>query len=243
MVVCDRQFFGLQLAFASRVSHLSGLSLPRTLLSYTNIYIRFGLGWGFDFDPDQPFWKEYLAGLQDAKDACEWTYDFYLARASQPVVPPPEVARFGCFSYERSDHGRIQLHFHNAETEGRSPLGDERLDRRLAELTELCKHVKQTEAHPLCITGASWLYNLEAYRRLFPASYVATARAVRRFQHFSLWGQFLDRHGSTRPDMADAFLRRLERQASLDGLEQCFSLQVLAVEAPMQKFYDFYGVD
>ncbi len=89
----------------------------------------------------------------------------------------------------------------------------------------------------------SWLYNLDAYRRLFPISYLATAHAAaHRFQHMPLWGQFVDRHGAMKEPATRQFLARLERQSSLDGLERCFPLQALAVEAPVQDFYAFYGL-
>jgi hypothetical protein len=57
-----------------------------------------------------------------------------------------------------------------------------------------------------------------------------------------LWGQFLDRRGAIRADIAREFLARLERQSGLDDLSRCFPLQALAVEAPGQDFYNFYGI-
>jgi len=90
--------------------------------------------------------------------------------------------------------------------------------------------------------GASWLYNLDAYRRRFPPSYVASARVVdHRFQHMPLWGQFLDRHGEIRTSMASRFRECLARQSSREGLDECFPFRVLAVEAPASEFHDFYG--
>jgi hypothetical protein len=93
------------------------------------------------------------------------------------------------------------------------------------------------------VVGASWLYNLEAYRRLFPKSYLATAHVIHgRFQHMPLWGQFVARNGEIKESRAHQFLERLGRQSSLEGLDDCFPLQVLRVEAPMRELYDFYGV-
>jgi len=233
-----KAFFDLQLRFADRVTVLSGLPLARALLEYTNLYIRFGLGRGFD--PAHPIWQEYVAGLQDADDRREWTYRFYLTRP-EAVAAPNVVATSGCFSYARLGDDRIRLHFQNAEPDGRSPLGIERLGRRLADLAALFEHVRRTLPRPLRVVGASWLYNLEAYRRLFPVSYLATARVIGpRFQHMPLWGQFLDRHGEIKAGMTRRFLERLERQSSLDSLDQCFPLQVLSLEAPVREFYDFY---
>ena len=55
-----------------------------------------------------------------------------------------------------------------------------------------------------------------------------------------LWGQFLDRSGEIKESMTRQFLERLEGQASLDSLNQCFPFQVLRVEASVSEFYDFY---
>ena len=55
-------------------------------MSYTNLYIRFGLG--RDFDPAHPTWQEYLAGLHDPDDIAEWTYSFYLKRSDAMAGPP-----------------------------------------------------------------------------------------------------------------------------------------------------------
>jgi hypothetical protein len=239
-VVYAKAFFDLQIQFAQTVSGLAGWPLPRVLLEYTNLYIRFGLG--RDFDPAHPLWREYLAGLGDASDGHEWTYRFYLRRP--PVVMVPNlVATSGCFSYASLDDDRIRLHFHNTEPDNRAPLGIERQAQRLADLTALFARVKCAAPPRVRVVGASWLYNLEAYRRLFPKAYLATAHAIRgRFRHMPLWGQFVDRSGEVRPSVAREFLDRLARQSSLEGLERCFPLQVLGLEAPAREFYEFYGV-
>lgn len=234
-----RAFFDLQLRFARKVAALSGLPLADALLQYTNLYVRFGLG--RDFDPDHAIWREYVAGLRDADDLPEWTYRFYLTR---PETEPPDiVATRGCFSYARLGGDRLRLHFRNAEGDGRSALASDRRGRRIAELAALFAHLRHTSDGAARIVGASWLYNLEAYRRLFPASYLATARvASRRFQHMPLWGQFLDRHGEVRENMTGPFLDRLDRQSDADHLDRCFPFQVLTAEASAPEFYDFYGI-
>jgi hypothetical protein len=238
-VIYAKAFFDLQLQFAHKVTLLSGLPVARALLDYTNLYIRFGLGRGFD--PAHPTWCEYLAGLQQANDTREWTYRFYLRRPDA-MAAPGIVATFGCFSYSRLSGNRIRLHFENSETDGHSSLGMDRRGQRLADLTALFEQVRQTLGQSVQVVGASWLYNLAAYRRLFPISYLATAHVIHRFRNMPLWGQFLDRHGEVKEKMARPFLERLECQSSLDGVGQCFPFQVLSVQAPVTAFYDFYGI-
>ena len=235
-----KAFFGLQLEFAEAVSGLSGLPLARAVLDYTNLYIRVGLG--RDFEPNHPTWQDYAAGLLGAHDRADFTYSFYLARP-ETVVPPGVVATFGCFSSALLSADRIRLHFRNVENAGQSALAMQHRDRRLVDLAELFAHVKYSLRGPVRVVGASWLYNIVAYRRLFPEAYLATARVIQaRFRHMPLWGQFLDRHGNVRENMALAFRKRLHQQSSVLGLDGCFSFQVLSLEAPALEFYDFYGV-
>jgi hypothetical protein len=240
-VIYGRPFFDLQFAFAEKVSTLSGLPLARALLDYTNFYVQFGLA--RDFDVEHPVWQAYLAGLKDADDGRAWTYRFYLTRPHD-VEPPGVATVFGCFSYARLDAGRIRLHFRNVETDGQSPLAGERRGERMAELRALFAHMRGTVGGPVRVIGESWLYNLEAYRRVFPASYLASARvASPRFRHMPLWGQFVDRHGALRRDLADHFLERLRRLPSLERLGECFPFQALALQAPVTDFYEFHGLE
>ncbi len=153
-MIYAKAFIDLQFEFAEAVSRISGLPLARALLVYTNRYIRFALGHGFD--PEHPVWREYLAGLDEARDGREWTYRFY--RQRPPVTPPNVVATFGGFAYARLGDDRIRLHFQNAETDDHtSPLGVERRDRRLAELAAVFGHVKRTSRTPPRVVGMSWL--------------------------------------------------------------------------------------
>ena len=235
-----KALFDLQLTFAETVGAMAGLTLARAVLDYTNLYIRFGLG--REFDPAHPVWQRYVSGLGTAHDAREWTYRFY-ATLAPAVAPPALVATSGCFSYGRLAEDRIRLHFHDADGDGRSPLSSERRGRRRAELAALFEHVRRHENERVRVVGASWLYNLSAYRRLFPETYVTTARVLHgRFRHMPLWGQFIDRGGALRQAAAGEFLSRLSRQSSVDDLDDCFPLQVLGLEAPAPVFYDYYGV-
>jgi hypothetical protein len=93
------------------------------------------------------------------------------------------------------------------------------------------------------VIGASWLYNLPAYRGLFPPSYLATARVIDgRFRSMPRWGPFLDRRGAIRESVRREFLDRLGRQPGMDRLDRCFPLPVLSLDASATEFYDFYRI-
>lgn len=235
----DEAFFDLQIRFARRVAALSGLPLERALLDYTNLYVRFALG--RDFDPGHPVWQDYVAGAAGAADLTDWTWRFFLTRPR--AEPPGLIMTSGCFSYARAAGGYARLHFEDAERDGRSPLHADRQAARLAELRALLEHLRRTQPDVHRLAGVSWLYNLAAYRRLFPGTYLATSKvAGQRFRNMPLWGQFLDRHGAIRKDAAGLLLERVARQPALDGLVLCFPLQPLAVEAPLSDFLVFHGL-
>lgn len=233
-----RDFFDLQLRLARRVAAISGLPLERAILDYTNVYVRLAIG--RDFDAGHPVWREYVAGLNGGGDAVDWTWRFFLTRPAS--APPGLVATFGCFSYARDSTvegaDRIHLHFGNNDPAPGSPLAEARVATRREELRALFAHVQQSQPDVRRVAGLSWLYHLPAYRRLFPESYLATARvAANKFRNMPLWGQFLDRHGHVKPAEAGILHDRLACQTTLDNLAQCFPLQPLAVEAPAAVFY------
>jgi len=90
--------------------------------------------------------------------------------------------------------------------------------------------------------GGSWLYHLEAYRRLFPPGFLASAQAEEPDARFlALWGQFLDHQGQVKPDMAQRFERAVDRAGSLAELMACFPYPVLRLERPLEEFYAFFG--
>jgi hypothetical protein len=239
MIRYSRAFFELQWRFAARIAAMSGMPLEQALLCFTNLYIRFGLGRAFD--ASHPVWRSYIDGLSDATDPVDWTWRFFLTRPQ--VSPPGQIAAFGCFSYSCSSAqgDAIRLHFANAGPRDVSPLSAACIRARRAELRALFEHVRQTRPATRQVLGTSWLYHLPAYRRLFPAGYVETAReSPPRFQNMPLWGQFLDRHGAVRPAVAALFLDRVASRTDTHDLAACFPLRALAVDAPLALFDGFY---
>lgn len=237
----SKAFFDLQIHFARAAANLIDLPIERTLLDYTNIYVRLGLDRAFD--PEHPLWRRYMDGLGQAADMSDWTYDFYLARAEK-ARERSMTSTFGCFSYVMQDAGCVRIHFQNVEPLTVSPLRADRLPERLSELRAMFDHIKRNHKDAARVVGTSWLYNLLAYQRCVPEGYIASARiAGPRFRNMSLWGQFLDRHGGVRPGIAAEFIRRLSTTTNIRDLADTFPLQALAVEAPIAQFYSFYGLE
>jgi hypothetical protein len=234
----SRAFTELLLYFAARVGAVDDISLDEALLRATPLYPNFKLGTAFD--ASLPVWQEFLAGFHQAADPVAWAHEFYLAHARQ-YHPHP----FGCFEYHYEAKTRtVGLHFGNLDTSGSGALSRERRAERMSELRALFAAVRRQHPGAETVQGGSWLYNLPAYRGLFPPKYVFTATPVRpRFTYFDVWGQFLDGKWEVRPQPAQIFRARLARAQTHADLEASFPFWPLAVRGPIQLHYEFYGID
>ncbi len=238
-MIFSRDFFDLNLRFARKVATTGGMSFEDALLNYTHCYVRFTAA--RDFASDNPVWRAFVDGLRAAEDALDWTYAYY--RELQAHAPSRlQGPQFGCFSYNRWQGGLIRLHFHNEEIGDEHPLSLERMPQRLAELRALFTHVREQAPDAPAVHGGTWLYNLKAYRRLFPPEYLASAvQGEGDYGFMALWGQFLDRRGEVRPGPAAQFLERLNRAETLEQALDSFPLKALYVEADVAVFHAFYG--
>jgi hypothetical protein len=239
-----KELFELNFAFVYKASEILGKPWPDLLLNYTHTFRRFRLG--AELDPLNPVWLQFLDGVRQADEPAAYAYQFYLKR-ERDAGPLKREHAFGCFSYALERRGSnivLRIHFANLDAEGAGPLSRERQPERLAELTRMFHHAQQQLASPSRVLGASWLYNLPGYRRLFPPAFIAslTARAP-DFPMLALWGQFLDHHWQVRPDLARIFLERVGKAQTINDLERAFPYAILTANAESEMFYAFYGLD
>ncbi|WP_157991392.1 hypothetical protein [Caldimonas tepidiphila] len=220
--------------FAKRVAELSGTPFRETVGSHTNLYVR--LAMGQFFDASDPEWQQYVEGLLGASDQAAWTHRVHLQRLRFHSGPVPARAE-GCFSYEAIGERCVRLHFHTDVS--KAALTRETCSDRLRELASLFAYLKASSPDGMKVVGASWLYNLHCYRRLFPGRYLASLRPIEHpYQRMPLWGQFLRRDRTVRPEAARCFLAGLARAKSLLELSRCFPLNVQTTTAPATWFYD-----
>lgn len=238
-----RGYFEVQLRFAETITARTARPMADTLREVTNLHRRFGLG-RVQAGPASEGWVRYAAGLARCASAAErldWTVAFF---ADAPPEPPG-ARRFGCFSYELQDEDQVvRIHFSNRDSGGdRGPLVRAKADRRISELREMFGHVRAQHGQARAVRGGSWLYNLEAYRRLFPRDYGASAFEPERVRldGTSSWGQLLDFRGTVKPAMAQALLDNIG-QGDIAAPWRAFPLRALSVESPIAPFYRLYGV-
>ncbi len=229
-------FFNVQIRFAQQVARVSNISFEDALLYYTPIPLHF---MGRPFQPTHPLWQEYLKGLGLATDKARWTYLFCGShRGSDPQSP------YGCFRYHYQENEQlIRIHFINEDTSGLGPLSKARMPARVEELTKMFKDIKKQHPAAQKVRGRSWLYNIEAYKRLFPANYSQSTRVIDDdFCGLVLWGQFLQRDGEIHKKLADTFISQCRQKHTLKELIACFPYPVLEPEGSISSFYDFYRI-
>jgi hypothetical protein len=232
-MIYSQSYFRLQLDFAARVQQLSGQTLVEVLPIFTSFYknfVRQGLQLTID---------ENLSAVQN--ELLPKIYQFYLGAAGQNHR---RGRLFGCFwyDYEESSHA-IRLHFTNNDSATPGALSAERRRRRLLELRQMFEHIRESRPDAASVTGFSWLYNIEPYRRLFPAPYLASATPIYNwFESGAIWGQFLNSAGQLRPEPVARFRRALACLKSFEHLDSCFEYRVLTPRGEIGDFFRFYGV-
>jgi len=239
-------YFELQLRFAECIAGRASMAIDEAVTRYTNLHRRFGLGVIGDAPPSAD-WTRYvrrLTQLGSAGERLAWTQVFYVTCPEE--APSPGQTAFGCFSCEApNEEGAIRIHFNNNKGEaGQGPLSRSNAPLRIDELRAMFAFIRQAYPAAKSVNGASWLYNIEAYRRLFPPDYAASRRLPKgpvRLTGTSNWGQFLDHRGSVKPDLRRQFLDNLET-LDVDAPWRAFPLPSLRTRAPMESFYGFYGV-
>lgn len=236
-----RPYFEVQLRFAQALAERTGEPMTHTALTHTNLHRWFGLG--DPAGPERPEWAAYAEGLRAAvslEAQLDWTEAVFVRSPEESSGRPA----FGCFSYDAPNaEGEVRIHFTNRDADDVSPLTAEKVPRRLADLRAMFADVRERHPQAGFVRGGSWLYNIEAYRRLFPPAYGASRRAPERvhLNGTSSWGQFLDHREAIKPAARDAFLAGLPR---LDPAAPwtAFPLRALQVRAPIGLFYAFYGL-
>jgi hypothetical protein len=212
----------------------------------TNFYRRFGFGNPQD-TPLPSEWHHYthtLTTLETHAQRLAWTQECFV-RAPEESLPPGR-RQFGCFGCDLPDaDGRVRIHFTNQDTDGIGPLSRAKIPARRQDLQALFTFVQRTYPEARSVLGGSWLYNLEAYRRLFPSVY-GDSRTVQEgtthFQGSSSWGQFLDHHEGVKPALREQFLANLTRM-NMRRLWEAFPLLTYRTQAPIQEFFDFLQID
>lgn len=238
-VSCE-SYFSLQLRFAAHYARLAHVPLREAVDTCTNLRRRFG--WMDAAGAAR--WQAFLRGIDDDADHAQLLRHACGIHAARG--PAAAVANsFGCFSYAMQAQGVLRIHFMDAEApagDGPGPLARARMHERVAELRALFAHVRAHQPQAATVLGVSWLYNLDAYKRLFPPEYGASAAPAAFPLHLtgsSTWGQVVDHRQQVKPEMRDALMARLDTM-TVEAPWRVFPLQAKVARAPVASFHAWF---
>jgi hypothetical protein len=242
-----RGFFGLQLRYADALARTGVAPLAGAITFHTNLHRLFAYG-NLGKDKPDPAFLDLVGRAVSAPDEAARLDLIITAYADRPEDAwssdrCPFGKHFAC--EEPNAEGVVRIHFRNkANADAVGPLDISNTEYRRTELKEMFGHVARTWPQAKTVNGASWLYNTEAYRRLFPAEYTASRTPLlgpRSTHGLSHWGQFLDFRGYLKPNVAETFYANLK---ALDPKQPwlAFPYPVLQTTAPFEVFSREYGV-
>jgi hypothetical protein len=241
-VLLDRSYFDLQSAFARRVADLEQLPLGEACRLHTAFYaLARDNDAGVepernDFDPTHPAWVEFEQAIAIGADPAEYAHGAYLEGDVEEESPQGPCFTFNYWPEDRL----VRIHFGN-DSQGLA-LRPESVEARTQELQSILVTIASDHSEAAVVRGTSWLYHLDAYRRLFPPRFIERlSSAGHPHQFAALWCQFIDRHGVVKPDLAIPFLDAIERSSTTYELDGAFPLDVLAATAEIGLFYDQFG--
>ncbi len=243
LIIYPERFFDVQLIFARKVAEVTKQSFADAVLHHTAIYRILGLDWSAN--PAHLTWQEYLQALQqDVKAGAKGTYQFYFARSGS-IPHMSDQQHWGCFAYDYLQKQRkVKLHFSNQDFTEYGALSHQRMNVRQAELQAMFKSIRQEHPEAETVIGSSWLYNIQAYTRLFPGEYGQSARAADRVDYLGrgLWGQFLNHEWQANEQTVGVFLQCVEAATTMQQCDQSFPYQLMLPEAPITVFYTLYDI-
>ena len=170
-------------------------------------------------------------------------------------------SRFGCFCYRYDEDTKtISPHFFNAEAEdewengvliSKGPLSKEKIERRMSELRDMFSDIRTKYPDAQYVKGRSSLYNIEAYRRLFPPTYTVSSDVDYDLALWAgntdIWGQFLGGDKKQKgeygfkKELADEFLEKV-KEVPLDRLADALPMPPRNASGNIEDFYSFYGI-
>jgi hypothetical protein len=232
-------FFEIQEYFARRVSLIVRVPFEEALLMYTSFYKRIGVG-NWDFNPDNPFWISFIERINGGQLPAEAAFELYKATQRRNI---DKTKRFGCMGFDCRGK-TIVIHFRNDFNSAQGPLSMHHISDRLAELKEMFKYISGYYCNAQFVEGCSWLYNYEAYRRLFPPEYIARMELVNDtpVRLHSAWGQFISSSGEINYKRTAIFKQKVVTAASLVELLDSFPFRIYKSRTEIKLFYSFYGI-
>lgn len=236
-----KDFFSLLIIYAQKRAEIEDIEILESVKLYTPIYFLIG-NYSFEFDPSSSIWIQLINRYKNGEDLVEISYSLHVVNYQNHSK---RRKWYGCFGYKYEENsngnGIIKIHFQNDGKSKEGPLASNQKENRLHELRDMFADIKQSYPNAKYVQGGSWLYNIEAYKRLFPKEFFADMKSrVPKTQILVIWGQFVNSEWEVKTDIADRFLNRLNKAKTVDDLNNAFEMWEFFPSADIKYFYSFY---
>lgn len=247
------EYFDVQVQFAKKWSELTDEPLSEALLRSTALYRRVVDKWAGKDRPLSLDWVDLCQKIEgNPQMATYLVYALYTRLPSSRYLPPdyPEndMKHFGSFSFDyHPDERRVKVHFINLIRGARSGLGLEHLKTRREDLKKMFTFIHDNHEDAREVVGGSWLYNLDAYNRIFSPTY--TKEMYRLYPPKlgyvgnAVWGQFVDSMGGPNRKLCEEFFSNVEKAETVGDLIDAFPYPTLQPHDNIQNFYEFLGIE
>jgi len=237
------EFFDIQLTFAEKVAEVTKesdtpISLDEALTIGTCIRGELGMS-----DNDDR-WEEFLTNLSAIEvrgEKLKHIHERYVEHVHS-IVQDTSAPTWGPFYYHIHKHEGDTLayiHFANRIRHEASPLSRDKISVRTEEIKDMISHIREQHPEIQEVMSISWVYNLNAMQRLFPAQFTATAKEMVWRGHFArmnLWGQFLRHDGSVNDKRVASFLNEVSSARKLEDLTTAFPFKPLFARCALEEF-------
>jgi hypothetical protein len=193
-------------------------------------------------------WKEYAKAVHASTDVL-WVTEHFFANSGE--MRDHSKDDFWPFRYDYNERDGVPtIHVHFGSLGFKEPidlgpglLSKERYEEQRDKLRAMFTEIKHSHPQAKIVRGRSWLYNVEAYRRLYPAEYSdSRVLSLGGFNGGGRWGQFRNGDGTVNRELSQQFLQNITH-LERDNLEAAFPIQTWSVSAPIEAFYKEYGIE
>ena len=249
MKTYPKEFFKIQSDFVEEFYPKLQISRERGYFQLTNFFTRI-IGYDYAKFPSERNveWIELISKIPEKQEeTIDFFYNEYLNRVNSPKKEVYNIREFGCFHYYRFDTtGILQLHFEANDPDGN--LSKDRIQNRKDELREMFEYIKSNESGDSQFLATTWLFNIEAFTRLFPEEFSQKAylwNSNNCFQDNSHWGQFLDKDRNFLDEIADQFKEnwtsiKEDQTVALLSFNRLFPFPTKESRVDLNVFYKFY---
>lgn len=248
----------LRVDWARAIAGAQGVEMTDVLADSTDLYARiFGRRIPVEEVSADPQWQAFVEQVRQGADPVDVAYRLREDRKKTEIAQGSEEREFfGPFRYDYQPefHG-VNVHF------GSMGWDDDERDAPVqftkdikSALSDMFRAIKKRHPEARVVGGASWLFTRllqsKQYRKamyeVLPKSFVDSADAQdNKGQGGGLWGQFVDNRGKFHDKRAAQFRERMHNPSIMEKgpYRMAFPIQATQLEAPIEDFYTFYGVE